>query len=130
MTQIPSRKTLLTLTAVTAIAVGTLALLAPGILIEKIKVAAPSATADVMARTAGVLLVTIGLLNFLVRGHGDSPTMRAILLVNLILQVPILPIDPLAFLSGTFTTLGSFMPNTILHLLLAVGFVRQLKRHA
>ena len=122
-----TRKTLLTITAITAIAVGALALLAPGVLIEKIKVADPSATANVMARTAGVLLVVIGLLNLLVRGHGDSPTMRAILTVNLVLQLGILPIDPLAFVSGTFTTLGSFMPNTILHVLLAAGFARQLR---
>ena len=122
-----TRKTLLTITAITAIAVGALALLSPGVLIENIKVADPSATANVMARTAGVLLLAIGLLNFLVRGHGDSPTMRAILIANLVLQLGILPIDPLAFASGTFTTLGSFVPNTILHVLLAAGFTRHLR---
>jgi hypothetical protein len=122
-----TRKTLLTLTAITALAVGALALLAPAVLIENIKVAAPSATANAMARTAGILLVVIGLLDFLVRGHGDSPTMRAILTVNLVLQLGILPMDPLAFVAGTFTTLGSFVPNTILHVLLAAGFAHQLR---
>jgi hypothetical protein len=80
-----------------------------------------------MARTVGVLLLAIGLLNFLVRRHGDSPTMRAILTVNLALQLGIMPIDPLAFLSGTYATLGSFVPNTILHVVLATGFAWQLR---
>ena len=121
-----TRKTLLTATGVTALAVGTLALVAPAVLLEKVKVAAPSAPANVMARTAGVLLIVVGLLDLLVRRHDDSPTMRAILAVNLVLQLAILPIDPLAFAAGTFTTLGSFVPNTVLHVLLAAGFTRSL----
>ncbi len=125
-----TRTTLLTLTGVTAAAIGLLALVAPAVLIEIVKVAAPSAPANVMARTAGVLLISIGLLDLLVRRHGDSPTMRAILIVNLVLQLAILPIDPLAFAAGTFATLGSFLPNTILHVLLAAAFARELRRAA
>jgi len=122
-----SRKVLLTITAVTASAIGALALFGPDVLIQTVKTAAPSATANVMARTVGVLLMAIGLLNFLVRRHGNSPTMRAILTVNLALQIGIMPIDPLAFLGGTYATLGSFVPNTILHILLAAGFAWQLR---
>ena len=64
------------------------------------------------------------------RRHDDSPTMRAVLIVNLVLQLAILPIDPLAFAAGTFTTLGAFLPNTILHVVLAVAFARELRRAA
>lgn len=122
-----TRKLLLTATGMTALAVGALALLAPAILVEEIKAATPSASANVMARTSGVLLIAVGLLDLLVRRHADSRTMRAILIVNLVLQLAILPIDPLAFAAGTFTTLGSFVPNTILHLLLAAGFAYRLR---
>lgn len=124
------RSTILTITGVTAVAIGVLALVAPAVLIEVVKVAAPSAPANVMARTVGVLLISVGLLDLLVRRHDDSPTMRAILIANLVLQLAILPIDPLAFAAGTFATLGSFLPNTILHVLLAVAFARELRRTA
>ena len=117
-----SRKTCLTVTAIIAVTIGCVVLAIPGPFITTVKMAAPSETANVMARTVGVLLLAVGALNFLVRGHGDSPTMQSILLFNLVLQLAILPIDPLAFVSGVYGTLGSFVPNTILHVVLALGF--------
>ena len=103
-------------------AVGLFALLTPGTLIGAVKMAAPSDAANVMARTVGILLVTVGILNFLVRDHADSPTLRAIFKANLFLQIGILPIDPLAWMNGVYGTPGSFVPNTLIHVLLASGF--------
>ena len=117
-----SRKLFLTIASCVAFAVGFFSLLAPDVLLTSVKFATPNPAALIMARTVGVLLVTIGLLAFLVRGHEDSPTMAAVLKVNLFLQLCLIPIDPLAYLYGTFSTLGSFVPNTVLHVLLAVGF--------
>jgi hypothetical protein len=117
-----SRKSFLMLTSFVALAVGLFALGAPAVLLGTVKLAAPSSSANVMARTVGVLLITVGVLDFLVRDHADSPTLRAILIANLLLQLLIVPIDPLAYVSGVFHTLGSFLPNTILHLVLAGGF--------
>jgi hypothetical protein len=117
-----SRKTFLIITSFAALAIGLFALTSPGVLIESVKYAAPSETANVMARTVGILLVTVGVLDFLVRNDGDSPTMRSILVANLILQLGIMPIDPSAYACGVFKTLGSFVPNTILHVFLAGGF--------
>jgi hypothetical protein len=121
-----SRKVFLTLTGIIAMTIGVVVLTIPGPFIANVKMAAPSATANVMARTVGVLLLAVGTLNLLVRGHGDSPTMRSVLLFNLVLQLAILPIDPVAFFSGVYGTVGSFVPNTILHLVLASGFARYL----
>lgn len=117
-----SRKTFMTIVAAIASAIGLLALLSPVTLLVEVKHAAAHPDAIVMARTVGVALLSVGVLNFLVRSHRDSSTMRAILAANLVLQLAILPIDPLAYLAGTFETQGSFVPNTILHLALAVGF--------
>jgi hypothetical protein len=125
-----TRTTLFTITGMTALSIGTLALVAPGVLLETIKVAAPSASASVMARTTGVLLIAVGLLDLLVRRHAESPTLRAVVIVNLVVQLALLPIDPLAFAAGTFATLGSFVPNTVLHVLLAAAFARELGRAA
>lgn len=122
------RKTFLTITAVVASLIGCLALFAPDLLITSVKYAPPSETANVMARTVGILLIFVGLLNFMVRDHEDSPTLRAVLIANLVLQLGIMPIDPIAYLTGVYATLGSFVPNTILHICLATGFVHFLAR--
>lgn len=123
-----SRKTFLTLHALVALVIGALAILAPGHLIEEVKQAHTSPAAEVMGRTVGVLIASMGILAFSVRSHGDSPTMRSVLWANLLLQLAILPIDPLAYYDGTFHTLGSFVPNTIVHLVLAAGFVFYLRK--
>jgi hypothetical protein len=123
-----SRAAFLTFTSVVALSVGLFALLAPSVLLGEVKHAAPSAAAEVMARTVGVLLVTVGALSFWVRRHAPSPTLRAVLGANLLLQLLILPIDPMAWHSGAFHTLGSFLPNTALHVLLASGFAYHLWR--
>jgi hypothetical protein len=117
-----SRKLFLTIASVIAALVGGLSLLAPDILLGPVKAAVANPAALVMARTVGVLLLAVALLAFLVRRHEDSPTMEAVLKANLALQLGILPIDPLAYMSGTFGTLGAFVPNTIVHILLASGF--------
>ena len=117
------RKTFLTLTAAITLLIGCFALSAPGALLVNVKHAAPSQVANVMARTVGILLVSVGVLNLLVRAHEDSPTLRAVLIANLLLQLGILPIDPIAYLTGAYRSLGSFVPNTALHIALSAGFI-------
>ncbi len=116
------RSTFLTIASAIAFAIGLFALSAPGVLIGTVKTAAPSEVANVMARTVGILLITVGVLNFLVRRDRDSPTLRSILIADLILQIGILPIDPIAYARGVYATPGAFVPNTIIHILLAIGF--------
>jgi hypothetical protein len=122
-----NRKTFLTLAACIAALVGGLALLAPEVLLgPEMKATVANPAALVMARTSGVLLLAIGLLAFLVRGHGDSPTLEAVFKANLFLQLAILPIDPLAYYYGIFGTLAAFVPNLCVHSLLAIGFAYHL----
>jgi hypothetical protein len=116
------RKTFLTVASLIALAIGSFAFAFPGVLIGTVKMAAPSEAANVMARTVGILLITVGVLNFLVRGDEDSPTLRSILVADLVLQLGILPIDPMAYWNGVYGTAGSFVPNTMIHILLATGF--------
>jgi hypothetical protein len=118
-----SRKAFLTVTSIIVLVIGIFALTAPNVLITSVKVAAPSETANVMARTVGILLITVGVLDFLVKDHEDSATMRSILIANLVLQLGIMPIDPSAYATGVYKTVGSFAPNTVLHILLASGFI-------
>lgn len=122
------RQLLLTVASLIPVAIGSLALLAPAVLLVDLKGAETSPAAETMARTAGVLLVSVGVVSFLARRAEDSPALRAILAGNLVLQLMIVPIDPLAWLSGAFHGLGSFVPNTVLHVVLALAFGHALWR--
>jgi hypothetical protein len=118
-----TRTTFLTLSGLIALTIGVIATLAPAFLLTVMKGAESTPVAIVMARTTGVCLLVVGALNLLVRNHPPSPTLRAILIANAALQLLLLPIDPSAWASGAFTTLGSFLPNLILHSALFVGFL-------
>lgn len=117
-----------TLVVCTAGPIGLFAFFAPITLLVDVKAATAPGVAVAMARTVGVLLVAIAALNFLVRNHPPSPTLRAVVWTNLILQLLILPLDPLAFAEGTYGSLGAFVPNTLLHLGLIALFAHQLLR--
>ena len=83
-----------------------------------------------MTRTTGVLLLFAGGLNLLVRNDPPSATLRNILIADIALQLMLLPIDPLAWASGAFTTLGSFLPTMLLHSVLCLGclyYLRQMR---
>ena len=123
------RETFLTLAAIIAMSIGGLALVSPDILLKDVKGASSNGVALVMARTVGVILFAVGLLAFLVRNHANSPTLRAILAANLVLQLMLLPIDPMAFAAGIFHGYASFVPNTLVHALLAGGFAYFLWTH-
>ncbi len=123
-----ARKHFLTLVAGIAILVGTVCVFQPTFLLQEIKHAVANPASVVMARTAGMGFLAVGLLNFAVRNHDDSPSLRAILGANLLFQLALIPIDPWAFAEGTFRTLGSFVPNTILHIVLAIGFTYFLRQ--
>ena len=117
-----TRKTFLTLTVIASAIIGTVALFFPSFLICEVKHAAPSPAANAMARTVGALILSVGALNFLVRSHPQSPTLRAILTANIIVHLGLLPLDPIAYATGTFHTLGSFLPNSLLHVVFAAAF--------
>ena len=83
---------------------------------------AASTAANIWVREVGVLLIAVGITAFLVRSHEDSPTLKAFFIGNIILQLGLIPIEPIAYVNGIVTKLSGIMPNTILHVLLAGGF--------
>lgn len=123
------RTLILALSGTVAGLVGSLALFAPAVLLELVKGVEATGPARVMASTVGVLLLVVALLNLLVCTHRDSPTLRMVLVTNLVLQLALLPVDPLAYATGVFDTLGSWVPNTVLHVVLAGLFAMELVLH-
>jgi hypothetical protein len=116
-----SRKSFLTVVSIIALGVGWFALLAPATLLAS-KGVAPSEAADVWVREVGIAIVAIGVATFLVRDHGDSPTLRAFLVGNAILQMGLFPIELVAYAHGVITRASGVVPNSVLHVFLAGGF--------
>lgn len=115
------RKHFLTFASVVALGVGGAALTVPDALLASKGVVA-NAAAGVWMREVGVALVSIGFIAWCVRGHPDSPTMRAFLWGNALLQLLLLPVEILAYTNGTITSFWGIVPNSILHVVLGLGF--------
>jgi hypothetical protein len=116
-----SREVFLSIVAGFAVCIGGFAAVFPQWLLSS-KGVVPTAAANVWVREVGVLITAIGVTAFLVRGQADSPTLRAVLIGNAIVQFGLLPIEVIAYARGVITRLSGIVPNTVLHAVLAVGF--------
>ena len=117
-----SRQLFLTVAAVIALAVGGFALFLPAALLAT-KGVAPTPSTLVWVREVGALLLAVGVTSLLVRNHPDSPTLRAVLLGNALLQLALLPIELIAWWQGVIPLASGIAPNSALHVVLAAGFL-------
>lgn len=117
-----SRSLFLTFVALIATSVGGVALLAPEVMLAS-KGITGNAAARVWMQEVGAVLIAVGVTAWLVRGHEDSPTLRALLWGNALLQLGLLPIELIACAQGVIPNAAGIVPNTVLHVLLAFGFV-------
>ncbi len=116
-----SRRLFLTVVAAIAFSVGVFALAAPSSLLDS-KGGAPSDSAIIWIREVGIMLIAIGIMSGLVRDQPDSPTLKAFLIGNLVIQLGLLPIELIGHANGVLTKFSGIAPNSILHVLLAGGF--------
>jgi hypothetical protein len=116
-----TRITFLTAAALIALSVGAFAALFPETLLT-MKGVEIGAAVIVWVRQGGVALVGLGLVAIAVRKQPDSPALRAFM-GNAAHQGMLAPIEVIAYAEGTITRLEGIVPNTIVHLLLALGFV-------
>ena len=78
--------------------------------------------AIIWIREVGIMLIAIGVMSGLVRGQPDSPTLKAFLTGNLVIQLGLLPIELIGHADGVLTKFSGIAPNSFLHFLLASGF--------
>lgn len=116
-----NRKTFLIISSLIALAVGLFALSAPELLLQSKGVDVNTGT-TIWVREVGVMLIAVGITVFMVRNHADSSTLKAVLLGNVVVQLGLLVIEPLAYSAGIITKLAGIAPNTMIHVLLASGF--------
>lgn len=114
------RSTFLTCAALIALAVGSFALIAPTTLLATKGIV--SATAAVWVREVGVFLLVTSATVWAVRKHPASPTLKAILVGNFIVQLGLLATEVAAYFAGTIPLLSGIIGNSVVHMLLAAGF--------
>jgi hypothetical protein len=117
------RSLFLTLSAAVALAVGSFAFAFPYTLLESKGVAPPNGAAAIWVREVGIIIFALGLILFLVRKHADSPTLRALLFGNGLVHLGLLPIEIGAYRAGAILRLSGIVPNSVLHVALAIGFL-------
>lgn len=117
-----SRQFFLTIASIIAFSVGLFAILFPSTLLES-KGVEPLAGTLVWTRETGLLLLTIGIIAFSIRKHETSETLKVFLWGNVIIQIGLFVIELLAYFSGIITKFSGIIPNLILHILLAIGFI-------
>ena len=75
-----------------------------------------------MIREAGACNFSMGYLNFAVRNHSDSKSLKNVLLFNMVYHVLILPVNIYGWSQGILS-IGQVGPAFGIHLLLAIGFL-------
>jgi hypothetical protein len=116
-----SRQYFLTTASLIAFSVGLFALIAPKTLLES-KGVEPVIGTFIWVKEVGLLLIAIGIIAFSIRKHEISPTLKAFLFGNIIIQIGLFLIELVAYLNGVITKLARIMPNLGLHVILAIGF--------
>jgi len=108
------RKTFLSIVSPVALIIGLVALFFPSILLES-KGVIPGGPVKVWMSEVGILLVSAGVILFLVRKEEDSIALKAILIGNTLVQIGLLSIEILAFQNGVIKEVSGIIPNSILH---------------
>lgn len=122
-----SRQFFLTFSSVVAVGVAAFALCFPSRLLASKGVEADGALL-VWVREVGALILAAGVTTFLVRKAPDSVALRGVLIGNAVLHLGLLPIEVVAFSTGVITKLSGVAPNSLIHVLLATGFVVYTRR--
>ena len=116
------RKTFLTIVGTLGLVIATIALGFPAVLLAG-KGVAPEPATCVWVREVGVLILALSVVLLLVRAQPDSPTMRAVLWGNAIVHGGLFPIEILAWHGSVIPRLDGIAPNSVLHVVVATGFV-------
>ena len=117
-----SRKLFLSIASIIATAVGLFALFFPSILQES-KGTLSNAATNVWTSEVGILLSTIGVMTFLLRREKNSKILRIFFVGMFIIQIGLFAIEFSAYLNGIITKLSGVLPNLVLHIVLATGFI-------
>lgn len=113
------RSTFLLVTAILAALIGFMSLFFPSQMAEGFGVTATPMIL-LLSRELGVFNLCTGGLNFLVRHHGDSKTLKAVLLYNLVYHAIMLVVNAYSLYQGAFT-IGQAVLPVVFHVFIGIG---------
>ena len=87
----------------------------------------PGEQVNILFRAMGVMIFSAGLLNFMVRSHGDSATLKAVLWFNIVLHGLNFIFDMMGVANGTME-LAKIGAGQVTHLFVGIGSVIYLMR--
>ena len=117
-----NRKTFLSVVGALGLVIGCVALFAPAVILAG-KGVDPSPAPLVWVREVGVLIVAQSVVVLLVRREPDTVALRAVLWGNALVHAGLFPVEIAAFRTGVIARIDGILPNSVLHLVCAVGFV-------
>ncbi|MBI2020568.1 hypothetical protein HYS94_04070 [Candidatus Daviesbacteria bacterium] len=115
-----SLKTFLTIASASAIVFGVPLIFFPQMMAANFGISLDS-SGEVFAKTAGAMLVTLGLINWLARNWKDTKALKDLLLADILVQLLTLVIDFMSINSGAMNQMGWI--GVILHIVLAAGLL-------
>lgn len=122
MTGLLERRYFLWFATLVAFGVGGVALIAPNAFLAT-KGIVGNPAAGVWMREVGAALVSISVMTWSLRNAPDSPAMLGFLRGGALLQGLLLSIEIWAYAQGLIPVLMSIVPNSVLHVVLGLGFL-------
>ena len=122
------RSTFFLITAILAFIFAAMMLLVPGTAAEGFGMA-PTPETNLLFRSLGGMLLSASILNFLVRNHRDSDTLKAVLMFNVALNLLGMLSDVPGIIEGILP-FGKVVPGHIVHLFIIIGsfiYLRKIK---
>ena len=120
------RQTFFTIAASIGVLFSAYMILAPDKMMEGMG-SQSSETTNIILQVMCVMLFSIAVMLFLARKDEGSIALRAIIIGNIVMHIASIPIDWIGYNKGIFTKISGLVPGTIIHIILAIGFIYSLK---
>ena len=121
-----SRSLFFLIIAVVGLVFSVALLLVPSTVAQSVGLSGSAETAFLF-RALGAVLLSVTLANFLVRNHPDSPTLAAVLWMNIAAHVLSIMVDLVGQAQG-LVTMAHSAPGLVVHLVIALGAYFYIRR--
>jgi hypothetical protein len=116
------RKTFLVIASVVALLFAVIMIAAPGKVMQS-----QGLTADEPVKATlqflGVMILAVAIITYLSRNDPGSIALRAVLIGSIVVHVLSMAMDWITYARGVFSQVSGIIPGTVVHTLLAIGFI-------
>lgn len=120
------RSVFLLICAIIAALLGSMMLFAPETTAESFAIQSTSGTV-LLFQSIGAMIICMGILNFLVRNHKDSQTLKVILLYNVLYHASSITVDMMAVSKGTLV-FEKIIVGQVVHIFIIIGAIIYMRK--